>query len=243
MVVVEEVDQLVEGHIVPQLLRTPGQGGVQGDVPPGPVAVAPLALQGPELQGRSGDPQGGNQGPHPVQGRLQPGGALLPVHRWQGPGLSGPLPLQGPGDPAALVPEEVLRPVQRVPQGDGEGHRPVRPHPQVQILHPPAPQEDGDGAAGGVHQPELLHFLSLLPCSRVPYCSRAGEKKQGGGPTVRRPFGTLFYSSNSSSTWLSPAPYQSGSWINSSQGMSSRLWRVPLPPPPPPANLTPSAQP
>ena len=114
----EKVDQLMEGHIVPQGLRAAGQGGVQGDVALPPVAVAPLALHTAQPQLRTGHPKGLHQRIDPVQRLPQQPQALPPggLRRQLRP--RGPLPLQRLDDPPAFGPDHGVRLLCRAAQRD-----------------------------------------------------------------------------------------------------------------------------
>ena len=79
VVVVEKMNQFVQRHIVLQGLRTAAQGGIQGDIPLGPMAVAPLTAHDPEFHLGHINPQGGHQGIDPLHRSLQKGLTLLSV--------------------------------------------------------------------------------------------------------------------------------------------------------------------
>ena len=157
---VEKVDQLMEGHIVPQGLRTAGQGGVQGNIPLLVMAVAPLAPHVPQLDLGQGHAAPGHQGIDPDHRLPQQAGAGRPVRlRQQGRTL---LPWKVPPDPFPLFQDQGVRPLLRTAKGDGKQDLPPPVQPEIQIFHPLFDQQVGLGTLRRVHHAVLLHTLRLL---------------------------------------------------------------------------------
>ena len=100
----EEMNQFMEGHIVPQSFRTPGQGGIQGDISLCPVTVPPLAFQPPHLQLWNRHAVGAYQRIDPKKGIFQELPALLLCDLWEQMARFPVHLLQMPEDPTALFP-------------------------------------------------------------------------------------------------------------------------------------------
>ena len=136
----------MQGHIVPQLLRTAAQGRIQGDVALGPVAISPLAFHLSQLKLRKRHTQRRSLGINPKQSLHQKPGTLLSGRLGQ---QLRPLflPLKQVSQyPAAFFLQKFLHPFLRYTIGNGKLYHTIRSHAQIQIFDPFTTQDVADRA-------------------------------------------------------------------------------------------------